>query len=247
MRPRASCLLLASACALSAAAPVSAQSPGRLGISISGGYQPSTTSFDDRFTFDLNRETASADTAYPVDPGPLFDAGVSFRLWARLAAGVAISRFSGEGTVSVNASLPHPLFFRRPREISGETSGVAREETAVHVQAQYQLPAYGKLQVVVYGGPSVLDIKQSIVTDVNFTEEYPYDTASFVGVDSRRIGGTATGFNVGGDVKWMFTPHLGVGGLVRFTRAKVDLDVNGRTIHVDAGGAQVGVGVRLAF
>jgi hypothetical protein len=131
--------------------------------------------------------------------------------------------------------------------VSGETSGIAREEFGVHVQAQYQLPPFGKLYVVAFGGPSVLDIKQSIVTDVNFTEEYPYDTASFVGVDSRRIAGTATGFNVGADVRWMFTRHFGAGGLVRFTRAKVDLGTDNRTVRVDAGGAQVGAGVRLAF
>ena len=93
----------------------------------------------------------------------------------------------------------------------------------------------------------MLDIKQSIATEVNYTEQFPYDAATFVGVDSRRISGTATGFNVGADVRWMFTRNIGVGGLVRFTRAKVDLEIDSRTVQVDAGGAQVGAGLRLAF
>ena len=246
MRHLSRSLVLVAVCALIPAA-AAAQPLPRIAISVNGGYQPSTTNFDDSFTFDLHRETARVETSYPVDAGGLFDAGFAFRLWKGLAAGIAVSRFTGSGTVHASASLPHPLFFQRPRDVEGETSGLGRDETGVHIQAQYQLPPFGKLHMVVFGGPSVLDIKQSIVTEVNFTEDYPYDTASFVGVDSRRIAGTAKGFNAGADVKWMFARHVGVGGLVRFTRAKVDLDVSGRTIRVDAGGAQVGAGLRLAF
>ncbi|HEU4892892.1 MAG TPA: hypothetical protein VFT47_15160, partial [Vicinamibacterales bacterium] len=112
---------------------------------------------------------------------------------------------------------------------------------------QYQLPPFGSVYVTLAGGPSVLDIQQSIVTDVNYTEEFPYDTATYVGVDSQRASGTATGFNAGADVRWMFTRTIGVGGLVRYARASVDLTRNGRTVKVDAGGAQVGGGIRLAF
>ena len=227
--------------------PLAAQPLPRFAIAVNGGYQPSTTSFDDRFTFDLNRETASVDTSYPVDAGALFDVGVSLRIWKRLAVGGAVSRFSTDGSVQVEASLPHPLFFQRNRAVSGESGGVTREETAVHIQAQYYLPPIGPLLVLVSGGPSLLDVKQSIATDVNYTEEYPYDTATFVGADSRRVTGTATGFNVGADIRWMFSKHVGVGGLVRFTRAKIDLTIDSRTIQVDAGGTQVGAGVRIAF
>ena len=144
--------------------------------------------------------------------------------------------------MQVQATLPHPLFFQRNRQISGETGGLRREETGIHIQAQYQLPPFGKLYVTLAGGPSVLDTRQSIVTDVNYTEEFPYDSATYVGVDSQRVSGTATGFNVGADVRWMFTRNIGVGGLVRYTRASVDLTRDGRTVTVDAGGTQVGGG-----
>ena len=97
---------------------------------MNGGYQASTTSFDDRFTFDLNREVATVDTTYPIDAGPLFDAGVSVRLWKGLGIGGAVSRFTADGVVQVEASLPHPLFFQRNREVSGESGGLTREETA---------------------------------------------------------------------------------------------------------------------
>jgi hypothetical protein len=238
---------LMTVCGLLGAMPAAAQPLPRFTISVNGGYQPSSTSFDDRFTFDLNRETASADTDYSVDAGPLFDAGVGFRIWKGLGAGIAISRFSVDSAGQAEATLPHPLFFQRNRLISGEATGITREETGIHIQAQYQLPPFGSFYVTLAGGPSVLDIQQSIVTDVNYTEEFPYDTATYVGVDSQHVSGTATGFNAGADVRWMFTRNIGVGGLVRYTRATVDLTRNNRTVTVDAGGMQVGGGVRLAF
>ena len=238
---------LITVCGLLAAIPAAAQPLPRFTISVNGGYQPSSTSFDDRFTFDLNHETASVDTDYSVEDGPLFDAGVGFRIWNGLGAGIAISRFTVDSTGQAEATLPHPLVFQRNRQISGETTGITREETGIHIQAQYHLPPFGRVYVTLAGGPSVLDIQQSIVTDVNYTEEFPYDTATYVGVDSQRVSGTATGFNAGTDVRWMFTRNIGVGGLVRYTRASVDLTRNGRTVKVDAGGTQVGGGIRLAF
>ena len=46
----------------------------------------------------------------------------------------------------------------------------------------------------------------------------------------------------------MLKPRFGVGGLVRFSRATVDLDAPGnRTISVDAGGVYAGGGIRLLF
>ena len=47
------------------------------------------------------------------------------------------------------------------------------------------------LDVVLAGGPSFIDVKQSIVIDVKYTEEFPDDTATFTGVDSKRASGTA--------------------------------------------------------
>jgi hypothetical protein len=219
----------------------------RITIAVNLGFQPSSTSFDDRFTFDLNRETATVETDYPVDAGPLFDAGFGYRVWKGLGAGIAFSRFSVDTTVQAEATLPHPLFFQRNRQISGETGGLTRDETGIHLQAQYHLARLNGLYIVLAGGPSVLDIRQSIVTDVNFTEEFPFDTATYVGVDSQRVTGTKTGFNVGADVRWMFDRHIGVGGLVRYSHAMVDLTRNNRTISVDAGGLQVGGGIRFTF
>jgi hypothetical protein len=239
---------LTLACAvLALSTAAAAQPPPRYWFGLSGGYQPTTTEFDDRFTFDLYRETATTSVTYPVDAGFVFDAGGGVRLWHGLGAGLAVSRFVLDGMVSTTTTLPHPFFLQQNREVTGDADGLSRDETGIHVQAQYHAPI-GKLHLILMGGPSFFRVNQTMVTDVNYSEEYPYDTATFTGVDSRSVEGSATGFNAGLDARWMFSRTIGVGALLRFTRATIDLETPGnRTIPVDAGGTQFGVGVRFAF
>jgi hypothetical protein len=240
---------------LSTAAPAFAQ--GRAAVApnteprvrgmINGGYQTSTTSFDDSFTFTLYQETGTTETSYALDAGGLFEGGAAVRLWKGLAVGGVLSHFTVDSPATVTSSVPHPFFLQRNREVTGEPEGVRREETVVHIQGQYQLPPFGQLHVILSGGPSFFDVKQTLVIDVNYTEEFPYDTPTFTGVDSKRGTGSAVGFNAGVDFQWMFNPRLGVGALVRITKATVDLGVDNRTIQVDAGGTQLAAGIRIGF
>jgi len=56
------------------------------------------------------------------------------------------------------------------------------------------------------------------------------------------------GYNASVDVTWMFARSVGVGGLVRYTRADVDLEpAAGRTLSMKAGGVQAGGGIRFVF
>lgn len=246
--PRSLCAAAAVCLGLALAAPASAQTDPRVTIVVNGGYQPTTTDFSERFTFELDRETASTNVRYPIDAGALFDAGGAVRLWRGLGAGVAVSRFSRNGSAATTSSLPHPLFLQQHREVAGEATGLDRRETGIHVQAQYALPPIAGLRIVLAAGPSRLEVEQGMVNAVRYAEEYPYDTATYTGVQTQDVSGSAIGFNAGVDVQYMFTRTIGAGLLLRVTRATVDLTTprNG-TVGVDAGGAQVGAGIRLRF
>src|SRR5262249_1711439 len=125
--------------------------------------------------------------------------------------------------------------------------GLERNELATHIQAVYVVPR-GKLDVAIAGGPSWFNVKQDLVTDVIYTETYPYDVATFTSATTNRATKSAVGFTVGVDVGIRFNAIVGVGGLVRFTRAPTDLSAaNGVAVKVNAGGVQVGGGLRVYF
>jgi hypothetical protein len=93
-----------------------------------------------------------------------------------------------------------------------------------------------------------VSVEQQLITEVVLTEAYPYDTAEYSSVQTEKIKKSKPTFNVGADVMWMFNRSIGVGGIVRFSRASVDLTAPGnRTVPVDAGGVYAGGGVRLLF
>jgi hypothetical protein len=219
----------------------------RVWVSVNGGVQATSNDFSDEFDIERYVETGTVRTEYPVDRGTLIDGGVGVRVWRQLGVGVAVSHVSSSGDASIDARIPHPFFDNRHREVQG-TIGSTRRETDVHVQLAYLVPTRGPLRVVLSGGPSAMNVEQTIVTDIRYAETYPFDTAEFSGAPTRNASKVGIGFNVGADVAWMFTRTIGVGGLVRFAHASVKLDAgNDRRVSVDAGGLQVGGGVRISW
>jgi hypothetical protein len=235
-------------------APAMAQShgtatrPNSVLISVSGGVQQAASDVSDHFSFSKNQETETVDVKYPMKPGGLFDVGGSFRVWKNLALGAAFSRANGNGTAEVTASVPHPFFFNQPRTVTGTEDGVQHAENGVHLQVQYLVPVSGSVRIVIGAGPSWLSVEHESVTDITVTESYPFDTAAFGGAVTKTTKASATGYNAGIDVTWMFARSVGLGGLVRYTRADLDLKpATDRTLTIKAGGVQGAAGIRFAF
>jgi hypothetical protein len=245
MRNLVGCAALLVCVAVPAAAQVS--NP-RVFISVNAAVQPAPSDLADRFTFDAELETATVDVAYPFEPATSIDVGGAVRLWKRLGAGIAVSRYSRAGSAAVDATIPHPFFFEQPREVTGEATDISRSETAVHAQVIYIVPTSERLRILFSAGPSRLEVEQEIVTGVQYDEAFPFDTATFRSASTRSITGSKIGFNVGADVGYMITRVFGIGGMVRFSRADIDLDApDNRTVSVKAGGIQGGGGIRVVF
>ena len=211
-------------------------------VSVNASYLAATRTFDDTRTFDLYAEQGSFTTDYDIEARVGVDAGAFVRVWENLAAGVAFTTHKDDGDVAIEGTVPHPLLFNQPRAIEGTTPGT-REETAIHLQVAYVVPINRQLRVVVFGGPSFFTVKQSVVTGITYSEDYPYDEATFSGADVETEEEQKTGFNVGADVGYYFTKNVGVGGIIRFSQTKVTFSVG----EVDAGGAMFGGGLRLRF
>jgi hypothetical protein len=214
---------------------------------VNGGYQSGDLSFADTRSDPWFGETASWTADYNVKSGPEFDVGGGVRIWRNLVAQVSYARFEDSRVAAIAGHVPHPFFFDRPRDISGDSTALKQQEQAIHIAAQWTFPATRHVDVSVFGGPSVYRLKRDLVSDVTYADDYPYDSATFSAASVENIAKTGVGFHAGADVTWLFTRTVGVGAVVRFTRATLDLDspANAGTLSLDLGGFQVGGGLRL--
>jgi hypothetical protein len=212
-------------------------------VNVSGFFQPSATFSNTVRPVDF-AEASIIDTSYKTGAVPGFDAGGGVRLWRNLAVGVDLSWFSKNITGAVSAQVPHPFFFNRLRAASGDASGLARDETAVHLQALWMVSIGPRWQMALAGGPSWFSVEQDLVGDVNVTQTYPYDTAAFAAATTVHRSRSKLGFNAGVDLTYRLRRHVGLGAGVTFSHATVPLD---DTLTVDAGGPHVAGGLRFRF
>ena len=197
-------------------------------------------------TRDVEQEDIVA--SYLVEKGPQLDIAGGARLWRSLGGGVAVTRFSKSGPAGVIARIPHPFFFNQLRSVEGEAEGLTHEELGVHLQVMAMLPVGQRLSVVVFGGPSLFRITRGLIDDVQYDDRYPYDSATFTAAGTSDTSATKLGFHAGADVGYFFARNVGVGGVIRFSGATMNLDTSdGNTVAVDAGGLQGGAGLRLRF
>jgi hypothetical protein len=243
-------------CAVAAACgatPVLAQQPAgawRVRASADAGVQqPASTSFSQLTKKTVYREDAVVNTSYTLPKGQQFGGGITVRLIGNLGVGVAVSSFTKSNNVAVAGTIPHPFFYNTPRSIAGAQTGLERNEVATHLQAVYVILPRGRINLALSGGPSWFSVKQDVVTDVSYSESYPYDAASFSSATFATVKKTGVGFNVGADIGVRLVGGLGVGALVRYSKASLTFSVPNSTASVasDVGGLQLLGGIRFIF
>jgi hypothetical protein len=87
------------------------------------------------------------------------------------------------------------------------------------------------------------------VDDVTYRDVYPYDAPVFTTASSARASADKAGFNAGADVGVRVSRTIGVGWLVRYSRAAMEFTVpnSSAAVKADAGGLQLAGGLRLYF
>ena len=240
-------MLTAVVLLLSAAATSAQPAKEQIWLSISGGVQVTNNSFDDAFDLTLYTEPEHVTVGYPAKSGFLIAGSGGYRVWRQLFVGAGVTRYSSSGDAQVTARLPHPFFDNTSRPVEG-TTNMTRSEVGAHLLFGWMLRPSRTVRVMLTAGPSYITASQPIVTEVTFTETYPYDTAQFTGVKTKDSSPGAAGFNAGADVFWMFGKNIGAGALVQVTHARVKASASaGRSVSFDAGGGQVGAGLRFLF
>ena len=227
--------------------PTSAQRRERGYVSIGGGAQVATTTLTDRFVYTVNTEEATTEARYPSKADLLVDVGAGMRFWRNVGAAIYLSRSNGGGIAHTDSLIPHPFFDDQDRQVAGDAPDMSRTVTAAHAQLYYAR-ARGRWRLRAGAGPSYFHLKREVVTGVTVSEEYPFDSATFSAATTRRASRSTPGFNVGADITRMFSRRYGATALVRFARGKIAFNVErGHRVSIDAGGAQAGAGIRIAF
>jgi hypothetical protein len=242
-----------------AATPVQAQKPvaaapapgawtGTGFITADAGAQLTKSSYTSSVSFPLNGETATMTTSSSPKTAPAILVRAGVRVWKNLALGVGVTAVSSTPALDVTATLPHPFFFNTQRTVAGRVTGLERREVMAALELSWMVPISRRLDMSLFGGPAFFNVRQEMAAKVKYTESYPYDTATFSGVDSVQVSKSRVGFTAGVDVAYCFTKSVGIGGQLRFSKATATLSpVAGSSSSVDLGGAQVGGGLRIRF
>ena len=224
-----------------------AQPDGRLFIDINGGLQVTSTDFTDNIVITEFVEDGDLDATYGIDSGVILDIGGGVRLPGNLGVGVGFSRFDRRNDARVDARIPHPFFFDRDRSITGSATNLTRTETAVHVQLRWFAPLRSRVSVSLFGGPTFFQVAQDLVTAVGFAQTYPFDVASFTSASTAEQSESAVGYNVGADVGYFFSRHVGVGMLIRFSAVRRSICRRKTTSRSTSAVCTPVVGLKLRF
>jgi hypothetical protein len=217
-----------------------------IGAAFRVGGDDLTRSFS-AFT-DTFAEAGSIATNYGNRSGVALDVLVAQPIVGPIGVGVGVDYYVRSQHATVDARVPHPFFFNQLRTGTFETDGLSAHEAAIHIPAVWMPRTAGPLRIMVFGGPTIFHVSQTVVTDLVLDEQYPYDTLKITGVKTADRTSTLVGFNVGGDVGYFLNPLMGVGGGVRYSHAKIKFDRDGSvTTEGAAGGLSIQAGLRFRF
>jgi hypothetical protein len=222
--------------------------PDLVFIDVGGGYHFNTFDLSETRTDPYFAETKSWTATYSLKNAPTFAVGGGVRAWHNLVVAVTFTSFKDDEPSNITGSVPSPFFFNTPRNFSGTSDPLRHQEQTVHVSALWRAKVSPRVEVGVGGGPSFISLQQDFVKDVEFTEQYPFDTATFSRAVTEQVQKSYVGFHVAGDLAWYFSRNVGVSGTVRFSHANADITTPANNpISMTLGGVETTVGVRLSF
>jgi opacity protein-like surface antigen len=245
-RPAALVALGTVLLAVPAAAP--AGEARRVWLSVGGGALLGTVDWSTTSSWEQYQETAELEADYEAGPGPALEAALGVRVTPHLGLRAAFG-WSGRNTeATLRAGIPHPLYFDRPRDVSGQASGLAHRQWTGHLDLEWR-PLVGPLEVTLFGGPCLARLETDLVERVEIEDEFPFDTVKFRAPVTRGVRSESrVGWSAGAGVTHALGSRFGVGIQLRYTRVPLELALEeSPTTSIDAGGLQLTAAVGVAF
>jgi hypothetical protein len=233
---------MVGAVVVASTASVSAQTwDDRLFISVNGGAQAGTATSTSVSTPTIYGQTASVTATRTLDSKPYVEITAGRPLRGRFGAAVSFSARASKADAAVTSSIPDPIFFNRPRTVTGSIPDMVHNERWFALLATWFLPVGEKSDLLFFVGPAIVSVQHEGVTSVTVTE---VAGAPSVSATLETTTKALAGYQVGADFRYMLTQRLGVGGFVGFTRATGSI-LPGNKLPL--GGFRVGGGARLRF
>ncbi len=219
----------------------------RIRVLVNGLYNPTGIGFSETATFPLFLEEGRTTRSYDGGKGVVFEAGAIVGIWKTLGVMGTVELYQSDFDSVFEETLPHPLYFERPRTVSGEVPGLEYSEKAAHIDAVYTFD-FPKFEVDVFGGGSFFFTNTEILNAVTVSSVYPFDEATVTSTSNTTLDENPLGFNVGGALTWRLTEVVGLAFQARYSHATIGIArEGGGPIEIDAGGFRVGGGIRLSF
>jgi Outer membrane protein beta-barrel domain len=233
--------------ALSPQASAQTDRTGKLRIFANGLWSVSKIDFDGTRAYTEFGETSSVVSQYTIDAGFGFEGGVRYDFAKHIGAAASFTSRSGDAAATFSTGLPHPLFFDRKREVTGEVDNLAYKERAEHVGLVLSTST-GRWDLAAVVGAAFFQVEGETIDLVQYQHAYPYDTATVTGVTRFAAKDSPIGFSIGATVDYRVHQHVALGAMARFASATAKFEqADQSSAEVKLGGLQVGAGLRLIF
>ena len=224
------------------AASVDAQTPSpateKVFLNVNVGGELATRTLGASVQQTIYFETATLTSNQPIGRGVVYDVDGGYRVRGNLFGGILVSVFQVKSDATTSATIPDPIFFNRPKTVTGSTSDLKRTEVAIIPHVTWALPLLDNMDVTFSVGAAFMKLSQDFVG--GFTVTPPQNLT----IVSKKEDASAVGPYAQVDLIFNLASRLGVGGYVRYAGAHVDLSVEK---NANVGGMQAGGGVRLRF
>ena len=214
---------------------------------VSGGAQLAAPGYTSTAVFKVHAENATLTANAAVGIGPAFGARGGMRVWKNMAIGGGLELTSTSQRLDVTGRLPHPFQFNQFRGVDGTADGIGRTETLAALELSWLVALARRVDMFVFAGPAYIGVRQDMATRIQFTESYPYDTATFTGIETTSMSGGGFGVTAGADVSYLLTKHVGIGGELRYSYASTTMKPSEQPAKVGLGGLQAAFGARILF
>ena len=222
---------------------------GRWFVNVNVGLQAPGRDLEEKGSFPLYNELLTFTGTREVGSAPVIDALAGIHVTESFALGIGYGRMSKKSDVPVTASVPHPVFTGRPRNVAGVLNGLRRPENAIHFDAMWRFVLLEGVDFKIGAGPTFFRVSETAPNTVTVTEAgAPFQNVTLAfGNGTRRKNGV--GYNVVGDLTYLITESLGAGVMLRYTGGSIELPLTGGGTRGKngVGGLQFGVGGRLRF